>query len=138
MSDVLLTGSCLCGAVRYELTDAPYWAHACHCSRCRKITGSPFAANAFVPLESLRYVAGKAHLNSYRIPKADRFTHTFCKLCGSTLPSPNPSKSRVVIPMGSLDDDPGLLLKAHIWVDSKADWDAIVDDLPQHTEAHDF
>ena len=40
--------------------------------------------------------------------------------------------------MGSLDDDPGLSLKAHIWVDSKADWDALVDDLPQHTEALDF
>jgi len=62
----------------------------------------------------------------------------FCKLCGSTLLSPNPSKSRVVIPMGSLDDDPGLSLEAHIWVDSKADWDALVDDLPQHTEALDF
>lgn len=138
MSDVLLKGSCLCGAVRYELTDAPFWAHSCHCSRCRKITGSPFAANAFVPLESLRYVAGDEHIGAYRVPNTERFTHTFCTLCGSTLPSPNPSRSRVVIPMGSLDDEPGLSPKAHIWVDSKADWDVIADDLPQHTEALEF
>ena len=138
MSDVLLRGSCLCGAVRYELTDAPFWSHVCHCSRCRKITGSPFAANAFVPLESLRYVAGEEELGSYKVPEAERFSHTFCTVCGSPLPSPNPSKSRVVIPMGSLDDDPGLSPKAHIWVDSKAAWDVIADDLPQHPEALEF
>lgn len=135
MSDVLLAGSCLCGAVRYELTEAPDWSHSCHCSRCRKATGAAFASNLFVPLEALRYTAGEEHLRSFQPPDAERFIHTFCGICGATLPSDNQARGRAVVPMGSLDGDPGLSPKAHIWVDSRAAWDTITDELPQHPEA---
>ena len=135
MADTLpLKGSCLCAAVRYELAEAPKWAHACHCSRCRKVGGAPFAADAFVPLESFAYVAGEEHLGFYQPPAAERFVHTFCTVCGATLPSRQVEGGIVVVPLGSLDDDPGLGPKAHIWVDSKAPWDVITDDLPQHPE----
>lgn len=135
MSDRTIGGGCLCGAIRYEVTQAPVWSHACHCSRCRKITGSAFATNLFVPIDSLRWLAGKERLRTFRPPEAERFTHAFCECCGSTLPFRNPARGLAVVPMGSLDADPGFAPRAHIFTGSKAPWHAITDDLPQHPEA---
>lgn len=135
MSDTILRGGCLCGAVRYELTAAPIWAHNCYCSRCRKATGASFASNLFVPLEALRYTEGEQRLRSFQPPDAERFRHVFCEVCGSTLPYRNEARGRVVVPMGSLDGDPGTRPQAHIFVDSRAPWVEIADDLPQHPAA---
>jgi hypothetical protein len=132
---VSVTGGCLCGAVRYELTGAPVWAHHCHCSRCRRITGSAFASNLFAARDALRYTRGESHLRSYKVPEAERFTHVFCDVCGSSLPFVNESLGLVGIPMGSLDGDPGIAPRAHIFVDSKAPWFTITDRLPQHPTA---
>ncbi|MCH7866225.1 MAG: GFA family protein [Myxococcales bacterium] len=128
----MILGSCLCGAIRYELTQEPVWAHNCHCQRCRKIRGSAFASNLFVPLESFRYTQGEELLRSYKLPEAERFTHVFCDECGSSLPFRNEARGLAVIPMGSLDDDPGHTPQAHIFVGSKATWFTITDQLPQH------
>jgi len=135
MSQPVLTGSCLCGAVRYELTAAPVWSHICHCSRCRKATGSGFAANLFFPLEALRFTRGEELLGSFAPPEAERFKHVFCSICGSTLPYRNESRNNVLVPMGSLDADPEFTPRAHIFVDSKAPWVTIGDELPQHPYA---
>jgi hypothetical protein len=129
-----ISGSCLCGAVRYELTQAPVWAHNCHCSRCRKSRGSAFAANVFVGVDGLRFVSGEDQLQSYKVPEAERFTHVFCRRCGSTMPWLNAQRDLYVIPMGSLDTDPGMAPLAHIFVDSKAPWFTITDGLPQNPE----
>ena len=129
-----VTGSCLCGAVRYELTQDPLWAHYCHCSRCRKTRGSAFAANLFVPLDGFRFVAGADQLQSYKPPDAERFTNVFCRRCGSSLPWPNESRGVMVVPMGGLDEDPGTTARGNIFVDSKAPWFTIADDLPQSSE----
>jgi hypothetical protein len=125
-------GSCLCGAVRYELTQEPVWAHNCHCSRCRKSRGSAFAANLFVPRDGLRWLQGEDQVLSYKPPDAERFTHAFCRHCGSSLPWLNATHGLMVVPMGSLDEAPGIAPRAHIFVESKAPWFAITDDLPQN------
>jgi hypothetical protein len=130
-----VTGSCLCGAVLYVITGELDWAHNCHCQRCRKIRGSAFASNLFVPLDHFRYTQGEEYLRSYKLPEAERFTHVFCERCGSSLPFLNAARGRAVIPMGSLDIDPGITPTAHIFVGSKAPWHAITDTLPQHEEA---
>ena len=132
---MIITGSCLCGEVRYELTQTPVWSHHCHCSRCRKTSGGAYATNSFVPLDAFRYLQGETHLRSYKPPQAERFTHVFCNLCGSTLPFRNEARGLVGVPMGSLDDDPGLTPRAHIFVESKAPWFSITDALPQHPTA---
>ncbi len=129
------TGSCLCGAVRFELNQDPVWAHNCHCSRCRKSRGAAFASNLFVPRDGFRFTQGEDHLQSYKVPDAERFTHTFCRRCGSTLPWVNESRAVVVVPMGSLDADPGITPRANIFVESKASWFTITDDLPQYPGA---
>jgi hypothetical protein len=127
-----ISGSCLCGAVRYEITGEPEWAHNCHCRRCRKIRGAAFASNLFVPLDRVRYTQGEDLLRSYKLPEAARFTHVFCSVCGASLPFLNVARGRAVVPMGSLDDDPRHPPDAHIFVGSKAPWFTITDALPQH------
>jgi len=137
MTDRTRTGGCLCGAVRYALDGSPDWAHHCHCSRCRRATGASFATNLFVPLEALRFTQGEAHVRSFRPPEAERFTHAFCEICGGGLPFRNPKRGRTVVPMGSLDGDPGFTPRAHIFVGSKAPWVVVDDALPQHPEGLD-
>lgn len=134
MTRDLTTGSCLCGAVRYELTEQPAWAHSCHCSRCRKAGGAAFASNLFVPLDSVRFTRGEEQLRSYKVPEAERFTNVFCQICGSPLPFRNEDRGLSGVPMGSLDRDPGVSPRAQIFVDSKAPWFMITDDVPQHPE----
>ena len=137
MHDRVLRGSCLCGAVRYEVTQEPQWAHNCHCSRCRKATGAAHASNLFVPLEALRYLEGERHVKSFKPPEAERFTNVFCEICGGRLPFKNEARGRAVVPMGSLDDDPGRSPEAHIFVGSSATWAEIADELPQYPEGLD-
>ena len=127
-----ITGRCLCGEVRYQLTGEPAWAVHCHCSRCRKTSGTAFASNLFVPFDALRYTQGEDHLRSYKPPEAKQFTHFFCELCGSSLPFASATRGFVGVPMGSLDDDPHYSPQAHIFVESKAPWFEICDRLPQH------
>ena len=130
-----ITGSCLCGSVRFEVTEEPAWAHNCHCSRCRKTRGGAFASNLFVPIDGLHFTEGESLLHSYKPPGAERFTHTFCTRCGSTMPWRVESRGMYAIPMGALDVDPAVRPRAHIFVESKAPWFEIADELPQWPEA---
>jgi hypothetical protein len=130
-----LSGSCLCGAVRFELTQEPVWSHLCHCSRCRKSSGSAFASNLFFKSDALRFSRGEELLRSFKPADAERFTHVFCSRCGSTMPFSNEARGLVGVPMGTLDGDPRHEPRAHIWVGSKAPWFAICDQLPQHAGA---
>jgi len=127
-------GSCLCGAVGFVLTERPQLARYCHCSRCRKARSAAFASNLFVSDAGVRFTRGAERLVSYKIPEALRFTQSFCRDCGGKLPRIDPERKVAVVPMGALDDDPGIRPQAHIFVASKAPWDTIEDALPQHAE----
>jgi hypothetical protein len=131
-----LQGSCVCGAVRFELTRDPVWSHYCHCSRCRKITGAASAANLFLPSDGLRFLEGEQHARSFRLPDTHHFRHVFCDRCGSNLPFVDAALGLVVVPLGSLDGDhPKLAPRAHMFVGSKAPWHPINDSLLQHRDA---
>ena len=132
--DVKITGGCLCGAIRYEATQAPVWSHNCHCSRCRMAGGAAFASNLFIPADAFAFTRGEALLSRFEIPEAESFTHVFCSRCGSTLPFPSKAPGLVGLPMGTLDGDPAFSPRAHIFVDSKAPWFSITDSLPQNAE----
>src|SRR5882724_4475301 len=127
----LARGSCLCGGVRYEVEEVLV-ARYCHCSRCRKWHGSPFAAAIRVPAASFRLVAGQELLSSYA--SSPGVARCFCKTCGSTLFTRRDDLGVVNVRMGSLDSDPGVRPSAHIFVGSKAEWFEITDDLPQFEE----
>lgn len=126
-----LQGSCLCGAIRFEINQVPTGATHCHCSRCRKTRGTGHATNLIVPLDALRFVRGEELLTKYRLPEAKFYAHWFCSTCGSTLPRFDEGRGFAVVPMGAFDDDPIARPSRHIHVASKAPWDVISDELPQ-------
>lgn len=129
----MLEGSCLCGAVRYQV-DAPLKAiHHCHCSRCRKAHGAAFSTFGDVPADRFRFVAGAEHVRGYRSsPPIER---AFCDVCGSNLTFRfDGMPDTVWIAIASLDGDPGVRPSGHIFATSKAEWFDITDALPQWPE----
>jgi hypothetical protein len=124
-----IQGSCLCGTVRYEI-DGPFTIMMnCHCSMCRKHHGAPFATFAGAPLEGFRWLGGEDNQGHYASSPGSH--RSFCKTCGSVAPLFMKGAGLVVVPAGSLDDDPGIRVQAHIFVGSKASWHTISDSLPQ-------
>jgi len=127
----LLGGTCLCGAVRYEVEDAFRYSLICHCSQCRRATGSAFKPFAGIEREKLRLVAGQDATLRY----GDESTHDLhCGRCGSLLYSDIGTGPYVHVTLGTLTDTPGIRPTAHIFVGSKAPWHTICDGLPQHAE----
>lgn len=125
-----IKGSCLCGGVAFEMTGTPTRVNHCHCSRCRKARGTANATNLLLPLSGVRFVRGEELLTTYKVPDAKHFTHVFCRVCGASMPRLDESRQIAVIPMGAFDDDPGVRPERHIFTDSRAPWDEVVDGLP--------
>ena len=132
-----LTGGCLCGRVRFEVDRLTGPFELCHCSRCRKVTGSAFAATVGADAADFRFLSGADAIRSVTLPIRERppaYRVTFCAECGSALPEP-PAAGHFEIPAGLLDDDPTLLPDKHIYVEHNAPWHEITDDLPRFTAA---
>jgi hypothetical protein len=127
-------GSCLCGDVAYAITGAPLRMYYCHCSRCRRSRSAAHAANVFYPAEGFRWLRGAGQVQDYRLPEARRFGSAFCGRCGSAVPRFAVERGGVVVPAGSLDNDPGMRATAHLFVASKASWERITDGIPQFAE----
>jgi hypothetical protein len=127
-------GSCLCGGVTFVIDGQPLQAWNCHCGRCRRARSAAHASNLFAAVDDVRFTRGEQLLAAYKVPEAERFTHVFCSTCGSSLPRLDRTRGFAVVPMGTLDDDPGIRPRAHIYAASKAPWYAIGDQLPQHAE----
>jgi hypothetical protein len=127
-------GSCACGAVAFEYEGAPILSRNCHCGRCRKGRSAAHASNLGVKLAQLRFSRGEERLAFYKVPEARFFAQAFCSHCGGKLPRVDASRDLAVVPMGALDDDPGVRPNEHIFVGSKAPWYEITDDLPRHDE----
>jgi hypothetical protein len=128
-------GSCLCGAVRYVIDGLPLRCHNCHCSRCRKARSALYATNLFTAIDGVRFTHGEDLVTSHKVPEAAFFGQDFCRICGSPMPRFDRERGLVIVPMGSLDDDPGARPTRHIFVGSKAPWWTIpADGLPQFVE----
>lgn len=121
-------GRCLCGSVAWTATgDAQLMSH-CHCSRCRKTHGAPFATYFMVPADGYA-MTGAEHVVQYE--SSPGFVRSFCGVCGSVVPA-GPWESFMMLPAGSATTDPGIRPEAHIFVASKPAWLEITDDLPRH------
>lgn len=132
MSVKVISGSCLCGAVAYEITGPFKTFQYCHCSRCRKVSGSAFAANLFVPPEQFSWTRGKVKAGRYEHPDAKYFATTFCVQCGSSLPWAVQGGKNIVVPAGTLDDDPGIRPMWNVFRGSQACWFEGTGALPQY------
>ena len=130
----MIRGSCLCGGVRFEVVKAVGPFELCHCNRCRKATGSAFAAMVGVVTQDFRLLEGADLICTYDAPILEcppPYRTSFCRRCGSPVPNPDASSSWFEIPAGLLEDDPGLRPDKHIFVELKAPWFEIGDALPQ-------
>jgi len=127
----MLEGSCLCGAVRYRIDHAVEEVTHCHCSMCRKAHGAAFASYAGVPLAAFRFTRGEELVVRY--PSSPGVMRTFCGRCGATLQFIDERIGEIGVALGTLDSPLGAVRQTHIFVDSRADWYRIQDDLPQHS-----
>jgi hypothetical protein len=127
-------GSCLCGGVRYRVTRPFRRANFCHCSRCRKHSGSNAMAQGRVPADGFELLAGEELLRVYRPP--DGMVKVFCVSCGSSLFGGTwPEGPEVSIRLGTLDDDPGIAPQYHSFAADAAPWDTLPPDgLPRHPQ----
>lgn len=130
MSDLNLSGSCLCGSVAFEISGSFRLFFHCHCSRCRKATGTGHASNIIMQPDAVQWTAGEKLLKSYKVPEAKRYTTTFCSNCGSLMPRVAPDNSIAVVPAGTLDSDPGVRPQARIMCGSRAEWSCDNSELP--------
>ncbi len=123
-------GRCLCGALRYEL-DGPFSAMMhCHCSMCRKEHGTGFATFVVAPVAGFRWLSGEDKLVRYQ--SSPNGARSFCSVCGSAGPTIMPEYGIAVAPAASLEGELGIKPQSHLFVGSKAPWEAITDALPQH------
>ena len=135
MSQVTLKGGCLCGAVKYEVTGEPQRFYHCHCSRCRKSSGTGHASNLMMTNATLVFTHGESLLKRFKVPDSERFARQFCTECGSPVARIVPELDAVVIPAGSLDDSAPIKPQARIYWDSRTDWTCDGDALPRFPEA---
>ena len=126
-----LAGKCFCGAVQYAVADEFRYAMICHCSNCRRTTGSAFKPFAGIEREKFAVTQGA---NGLMVYGGDKANDTHCRVCGSLLFSVVRDGAFVHVAMGTLLDDPSIRPTRHIFVGSKAPWFTITDDLPQYQE----
>jgi hypothetical protein len=126
-----LGGKCFCGAVHYAVADEFLYAMNCHCSNCRRTTGSAFKPFAGIERGKLAITKGP---DDRMIFGDEGANDTHCKRCGSLLYSVVRDGAFVHVALGTLVDDPTIRPTKHIFVGSKAPWFTITDDLPQYEE----
>ena len=129
-----LTGRCLCGAVRFEVTEPPLFASYCHCTRCQRRTGTASSAQVRIPPGSLRVTEGEELLRAFEPP--DGAPKVFCSACGGALWSKSPETNEPAgVRMSAFDSDPGVRPCFRQFVDYAASWEPIPDDgLPRYPE----
>jgi hypothetical protein len=131
MAEQTLTGSCLCGALSYSVAGEPAGFWHCHCSRCRKATGTGHASNLFMKDGAITWTGDTDLVKAFKLPGAKRFSQTFCSCCGGPLPREIHDMNLVIIPAGTLDEDPDIAPQARIFCGSKTSWSCTGDEVPQ-------
>ena len=128
------SGSCLCGAVTYRITGPILNFQYCHCSRCRKFTGSAHAANLFTRTQHLEWLTGEDQVGGFVLDAEPGFLTAFCKRCGCSMPNMSSTGRFWVIPAGTLDEAPDAAPQRNIFWDSRAPWFVPTTELPHHAE----
>ena len=126
-----MTGGCVCGAVTWEIDGEPAKFLHCHCSRCRRTTGTGHASNLIVPLSSeIRWTGSEDQRRSYKLTDAERYTTLFCKTCGSPLPRGGLSLGFAVVPAGTVSSELTIMPQARIFGNSRAAWSCDETEMP--------
>lgn len=134
--DAPLTGRCLCGAVRFSISEPLLGAAYCHCKRCQRLSGTGFSISGVTEPGSFEIMQGDEAVGTYR-PEDDGWHKNYCSECGSQLFSRDPANPELlVVRLGVLDQDPGIRPGLHQFVDYAPAWAPIPDDgLPRFPES---
>ena len=123
----MIEGGCLCGAVRFQISGAMTDIYQCHCSLCRRSTGTGAIAACMCAFDDFKWLSGQGKLRSFS--KTEHYSVQFCEDCGSPAPMLHPDGNAYWVPAGLLDGQSHeLKVGAHVYVASKADWDVIGDE----------
>ncbi len=128
MTPSSVTGSCFCGAVKFEIELPTLFCGHCHCSMCRRPHGARFVTWAAVPTERFTVTSGEQNIT--RFQSSEKGTRSFCKICGSQMfcqTEPEVMDVALAALHGKIDRDP----EEHYYFDSRADWTVVNDDLPK-------
>lgn len=131
LAGTAMRGSCVCGAVSYQITGSFKMMGNCHCSICRKSHGAAFVTWGIIDPNQFRWASGEELVQGYESSTGRK--RCFCSKCGSALVSIHSGSVGEVV-VGTIDGDPGLRPTEHIFVGSKAPWHEITDSLPQFEE----
>lgn len=137
----MTAGSCLCGAIRFEIDGFVGPFELCHCPRCRRASGSAFVSGVGARARDFRWISGEDEVRLFELPVRERppgYQSAFCPTCGS--PAPNlagvtEEDDWIEIAAGTLDGELGLAPDRHIFVECGSTWYEIADSLPQSTGA---
>lgn len=129
-----VTGSCLCGQVRFRIEPPYHTFQYCHCTRCQKTSGSAHAANIFVPVAQFAWTGGEALVRRHELATAKYFCTGFCGECGSRLPWITRSGKLFIVPAGALDVDPGARPTRNVHFASRSTWYVPCGELPTFDE----
>ncbi len=129
--DVPLTGGCQCGAIRYAIAAPPERVHLCHCTKCQRAVGGPFAALAPVKAESLTWTKGKpAEFKSSHVA-----ARGFCSACGTPLSFRYLNSDWIDVTIGSLDEPAAVRPTLNYGAESMLPWFGELHAMPcQETE----
>lgn len=118
-----IKGRCLCGEVQFHIEGEQFGIYQCHCSECRKITGSSANSSCVVPIDRFTWLKGESSITSYIHESGYR--SNFCSRCGSAAPNIMKNRRFYWVPAGVLEDSGHLKVEAHLCVASKATWESI-------------
>lgn len=130
-----MRGKCLCGEIEFELHGDVPNLYQCHCSLCRKVTGSAANAAFRIGADQFAWISGSVQIREFVTESG--FKSHFCATCGSPVPNLTSNDSAYWIPAGLLEDSSELELVAHLYVASRAAWDVIADVGEQFDEMPD-
>jgi len=126
-----IKGSCLCNAVSFEVVKAFDKLFFCSCDQCRQITGSAFASNLFVTADGFNWLSGAEDIVRYQVPGRD-ISKTFCRICGSGVPWSSGDGSKVVVPAGSLHEEPVVGERTRIFAAEQPSWSLSLEQIKTH------
>lgn len=116
----MIRGSCLCGSVSFALDEPPKLMNICHCSMCRKVSGSSYGTFAHSSARNFRWLSGENVVKKFE--SSPEHWRAFCPTCGGNVPTCNAEAGSVCIPAGCFDDDPQIRPTLQIFAGSRAPW----------------
>lgn len=115
-----MKGSCLCGAIEYEIDQLDTSITHCHCRTCRKSNAAAYVSTAGVQRVHFRWIKGGSKLAAFE-SSPGKLRH-FCSVCGSHLVAERPAMPMVMVRVATLDDDPRTTPANHIWCSHDVPW----------------